>query len=797
VRSLFFLLAILISATLPSQNTFLLSGTVKAQNGELLSDATVLIEELNKYDITNSNGKFYIRGIKPGTYTLQIDFIGFKTLNQKVNISENTTINFSLEEESESLDGITITAKSEANRINQKALTITSLDVKKVQDQALGVEEVLKATTGVVVRQSGGLGSNVNINLNGLTGQAVRIFYDGIPLDVFGNVLQVNNIPVDALARVDIYKGVMPIQVGTDALGGGINLVSAKQYDDNLRTSYSIGSFNTHRFTFSGRKNISNHTSFAINSFFNYSDNNYKMRDILSVVEGEPLPDGTIPLSEERIDAERFHSKHVSGYLEGSVAFKDLSWTDQLELRTTFSTRSDEVQQTPFLVSTAVGEAERESFAFAQLVDYRKSFLNDKLKVRYFGVFSIANDKIQDSTTNVYNWRGEKLTGTRARGSELPGGPTARDADNIGTTHRLNAEYEILKSLKVEASNFYRYAKIEGEDPFGIRIPIGGVELDPNTVPSKFNQNIFGLGLNSKLFNDKLDIQAFYKSYYYNAESIDFLASGATEIPIRSVNDTNSGFGFGAKYDLSATVFLRASFERAVRLPTEREVFGDFIGTVPNFVLRPEKSNNINLGVQYNKRFDNDLYLSLRVDGFIRDQEDLIRITQFGAEGAQFVNEDEVENKGVEFALRIDPFKTLSINGNFTYQSSEIISSGNSSGGSLDKPQVPNIPTLFYNINANYTFENIFNSDNSLQLTWTYLFTDEFSINEVDDIDTANPDFIIPKQNVHNAGIIYNMPTNGLVLSFNVQNVFNELVYDNFRIPRPGINYAFKINYTL
>jgi hypothetical protein len=130
----------------------------------------------------------------------------------------------------------------------------------------------------------------------------------------------------------------------------------------------------------------------------------------------------------------------------------------------------------------------------------------------------------------------------------------------------------------------------------------------------------------------------------------------------------------------------------------------------------------------------------------------------------------------------------LSLSGNFTYQSNIIEETGN---------QVPNIPRLFLNVGARYAFQDAFAKGNTLELFWNYFFTDRFSINEVNDINTANPTFIIPSQNVHNTGAVYRLSDEKWSFSFNLQNVFNAEVFDNFRVPRPGINYNFKVSFSL
>ena len=215
-----------------------------------LPGVTVILKGTTTGAVTDANGRYVIKNVSPGIYTLEVSSLGFIKVSKSIRVTNSgVELNFSLEESVDQLEAVVIQGEYTAKEIEKEPLTIKSLDAQALGDLSLGAEELLKQTTGVVVRQDGGLGGNVNINLNGLTGNAVRIFYDGTPLEVYGGGIQVNNIPVDALERMDVYKGVMPVDIGTDALGGGINLVPKKLNEKFLNTSYTVGSFNTHRFT--------------------------------------------------------------------------------------------------------------------------------------------------------------------------------------------------------------------------------------------------------------------------------------------------------------------------------------------------------------------------------------------------------------------------------------------------------------------------------------------------------------------------------------------------------------------
>ncbi|MEM1219685.1 MAG: DUF2012 domain-containing protein, partial [Bacteroidota bacterium] len=512
------LIILLIPLQFFAQNSFTFSGTVKDSNGEAIPTAYVVLDTDKKYAVTDADGKFTITDVKKGTYSLEISFLGYETFSQSIEINSDTNLEATLAENAELLEGVTVVSQTEATQKNTQPITINSLDFKELKSQALGVENVIKQSTGVVVRQSGGLGSTLNINLNGLTGAAVRQYYDGMPLELYAGSLQLNFIPVDVLDRVDVYKGILPVDIGTDALGGGFNLVPLKRSEDYLRASYSIGSFNTHRFTLSGNYNFNDKISFSAVSFVNYSDNDFEMKNITNIAENL-RPDGTVEsVTEEVIDVRRFHDAFRSSYFEGALSFRDLGvFADFLKVSATYSTRFNEVQQGAFFTGLAVGEAEREGTVYVQRIKYEKSFFKDRVNLSYSGLFTQSEDIVRDSTNNFYNWTGQLVTLNR-NGAELSPFPTARVGDNKGNAHRVTLNVNITDNIKFIASNFYSKTTIEGNDPLGIRINIGdNTDLDPNTIPSVLTSNVLGGEINAAFFDKKLTTIAFFKNYRYDA----------------------------------------------------------------------------------------------------------------------------------------------------------------------------------------------------------------------------------------------------------------------------------------
>ncbi len=770
--------------------TYEVKGVVKDEQGNPIPFVNLVTNDNSLYGTSDKKGMFTISSAKKGAFIFSISALGYKTKKLPFTFPSSALKTIVLQESVENLDGVTVLSKSQSKRQNEQPIAITSLSTKKLESQGLGAEEILKQSSGVVVRQTGGLGSDISINLNGLTQNAVRIFYDGIPIEVFGGGLQINTIPVDALQRIDVYKGVMPVEIGTDALGGGVNLVPRSDTREYLRVSYLGGSFNTHRASLNGRKKLSEHISLGLTSFFNYSDNDYEMRNIETIVPTE------FGVETTTIDARRFHDRHISGSAEVSLRVKDVSWTDNFEVGAGFFTRDDQIQNGIQLLNTAIGEATRTRTTLSAKVDYRKRFLNNKLSLRYYGVLATTNIKTNDSTNVTYNWAGNVI-GPNGTGAEIAPFPTQRDANNLSIAQRLAVSYDLTPTTKITLSEFFRTTAIEGNDPVGPRLNIGGQIVDPNTVPSKLQQNVLGLQLEQRFFDEAFTAQAFYKNYNYLAETIDILQVNATEIPVREVSQNNNGYGMALKYEINDNWFVRTSYERALRMPEESEVFGNFAAIRPNFELRPEQSNNLNLGIDYSTYFNDDTYLNISINGFLREREDLIRLDDFGPESAVFVNEASVDGRGVEASLQVAPFKNLVLSGSFTKQTNEIASVAVDQDNGSIGAEVPNIPNLFFNLGASYKIPNLLKTKDNLEVFWNYFHVDQYSINEVQDIDTANPDFIIPTQRIHNTGMVYTFSETPLSISFNLNNVLNAEVFDNWRVPRPGINYTFKINYSI
>ncbi len=149
---------------------------------------------------------------------------------------------------------VTVTGKrSSAQELQQSAEAVTVVSTRKPKQQAADLGEVLARTQGVNVRRQGGLGSEARVSLNGLQSDQIRYYVDGVPIDLAGYPFGLVNLPVNLTERIEIYRGVVALRFGADALGGAINVVTDQEYETHVGASYHVGSYGVHRTTAAGR----------------------------------------------------------------------------------------------------------------------------------------------------------------------------------------------------------------------------------------------------------------------------------------------------------------------------------------------------------------------------------------------------------------------------------------------------------------------------------------------------------------------------------------------------------------
>ena len=193
-----------------------LKGTVKdKRTGETIPFANITIKQsgvLVTGGTTDFDGNYNINPVNPGVYSVECTFIGYApfTVNG-VNIPAGRpkVLDFQMQEESELLPEIVVTAQEELIEKGKTSDVITAAEIKNSPFRGIG--QLAAMTPGVQQADEGQA-----VNIRGARGSTTVYYIDGVP--VRGNI----ELPREAILQTEVITGGLPAQYG-DATGGVIS----------------------------------------------------------------------------------------------------------------------------------------------------------------------------------------------------------------------------------------------------------------------------------------------------------------------------------------------------------------------------------------------------------------------------------------------------------------------------------------------------------------------------------------------------------------------------------------------
>ncbi len=762
-----------------------IAGKVSDGHAVAIPGATVQLQGTTIGAVTDADGKYRIDNVPAGKYVVEVSSIGYIKTSSEVTVPEagSATLNFSLAEAVAELGEVVVIGKSEATEMREIPFAVGVVDVGPLKVQNLDINQVLNATTGIRIREDGGLGSNFNFSLNGFTGNQVKFFIDGIPMDYFGSSLTLNNIPVNLISNIEVYKGVVPVHLGSDALGGAVNVSTNRSIRNFLNASYSVGSFNTHRASIISQVTAKNGLTVRTNAFFNYSDNSYKVQ-----VE---VPDPVSGKVGEPVSVERFHDGYQSQTVQVEAGVENKKFADQLFVGVLASGNYKEIQ-TGSNMTKVVGEAFTTDRALIPTLKYMKNdVFTDGLSVRVNAVYNLRQAMVVDTVSKIYDWYGNYVyRGIDVRSGEISWDKTEFRFNDESVLTTANISYRIDQNQSVAFNHTYsRYVRV-GEDPISYNAV-------PFSEPNYLTKNISGLSYNLSLLDNKLRTIAFGKLFAMDAltREGDGYSDNQTlrEITASSVE---GGYGVAATYFLAEGIQIKSSFENTYRLPEAYEMFGDGLLVQSNPYLKPETSQNFNIGILGQKIFAK--HEVLFEGGYLfRKPENMIRSAPLAIQSV-YENLNAVKADIFEAGAKYKYAERFNIEVNGSYQ--HIINNQKltATGGEnyLYKDRVPNMPFLFGNAKAGIMFHKIGTESGKLSINWSTLFVEAFYLKWPSQ-GSKKAKYDIPRQLSHSLVASWSFDDGKYNASVACTNLFDSQLFDNFMLQKPGRAFNLKLSYFL
>ena len=725
------------------------TGRVTSTEKETVDFATVYLKGTSFGGATDEKGQYRIKA-PAGEYTLVVSAVGYQTLEKPVTLGdeERLVLNLTIRPDIQQLEEVVVVS-SGVSRVKRSAFNAVAVDATEMQNTAKSLSDVLAKAPGMKLRDA-------------------------------GKALDLNNLPVNFAERIEVYKGVVPVGFGTDALGGVVNIVTNKQRRRwHVDASYSYGSFNTHKSYVNFGQTLKNGFMYEVNAFQNYSDNDYYIDNYITEF-GE---DGSESTDTKKIyHVKRFNDTFHNEAVIGKIGVVDKSWADRLALGFNYSNYYKEIQ-TGVYQYIVFGQKHRKGHSFTPSLEYTKR----NLFTRGLDVVATANYNHNitqniDTATYKYNWLGDrKYTGT-------PGEQSYQNSEskNLNWNATFTANYRISRAhtltLNHVLSTFKRTSRSYVE---------GSNKLSDFSIPKVTRKNITGLSYRL-MPTEKWNLSAFGKYYnQYNRGPVSQSSDGIGDYVSMTQRVSSLGYGAAGTYFILDGLQAKVSYEKAYRLPTTDELFGDEDLEAGKADLRPEKSDNINVNLSYNRQFGkHGLYLE---GSFIyRDTRDYIQRGLDRVGGMSFgyyENHGRVKTKGFNVSARYSYGRWFNVGGTFNntnIRDNERYVAGGTQQESLTYGQrMPNQPYMYANFDATLTWHGLWGKGNVLTLTYDGFYQHDFPL-YWEAFGDASTKSRVPEQLSHNLTLGYSLKNGRYNLSLECRNLTDAKLYDNFSLQKAG-----------
>jgi len=212
----FFLLGI---TFISAQETFTVSGTVQDfHDRTLLQNAKIQMGNYSAF--SDSKGKFTLKNVKKGNYTLSVSHPDCEPFKEQLKIEENLNISLTLEHHAQNIETVTL----HGNHKNNGSMVVKTLDKSDIEKNATeNLGNLLSKISGVSTLKTGN--DIAKPIIHGLYGSRISILNNGVKLaEQEWGVEHAPNVDINNFQHIDVIKGASALKYGSDAIGGVVVL---------------------------------------------------------------------------------------------------------------------------------------------------------------------------------------------------------------------------------------------------------------------------------------------------------------------------------------------------------------------------------------------------------------------------------------------------------------------------------------------------------------------------------------------------------------------------------------------
>jgi len=551
--------------------------------------------------ISNSNGEITLNAtFNQYPYIIRIQTLGFESFLDTIHQFSNKT--FYLTPSQIKLNEFVVTAQYAPGSTEKAVHKIRVIDSEKIEAMgAVNLRDVLTNELNIRLSQDNILGSKMSIQ--GVSGLNVKILIDGVPVigRLDGNI-DISQINLYNVERIEIVQGPLSVNYGTDALGGTINIITKKNQRESLSISSqnyyeSIGQYNT-----TGRIGYrKNKNTISFDGGRNYFDG-WRQNDRAFLVEKPRLADSA-----------RFMDWKPKEQYFGTLNL--LHQFNKLNLNYTGDYFYEQV------MNRGLPRSPYQETAFDDY--YNTNRINNS-----FNLGGPINSKYRISILAAYNYF-QRIKNTFYKDLTTLDQVLSDNPSDQDTTvfHNLMSRGNISSSVDSAKVNYEIGYDIIHETALGIRIKDSKQQIGDYAIFTTLEYNpLKGLTIRPGL---RLIYNTAYKAPIVPSVNMKYVLQN-------NENDKTS-------------IILRGSYARGFRSPSLKELHFYFVDINHNITgnenLKAEQSHNFNVAITgnfFNKKWITDISV------FSNYIENMISLAQSTNTQYSYFNLDRFQSQGIQ-----------------------------------------------------------------------------------------------------------------------------------------------------
>lgn len=537
--------------------------------------------------ITDATGKVSFTSASSGK--LEISHISYLPIIKNITAEKSNTIYMAPLQTG--LDEVVVTGHARPVMASQSVRTIRVIDAQRIEQQAaVNLADLLSNDLNFRVSEDAVLGSQ--LSLQGLSGSKIKILVDGVPIigRLDGNI-DLNQINLNDIERVEVVEGPMAVQYGTDAVAGTINLITKRKATNEVNVNLNGYYETVGRYNFDGSVGIplgkwQGNIGLGRNYFDGYSPDEGG-RDFQWNPKGQYFANASLQRRFKKVMARYrfdFFDENIVNY--GAVG----SMSD-------------------LVVPVDTGGA----WYYPQALDdrYRTIRVNNALYADYY-----PREDMKVKAFVAYNYY------QRQKETTIKNLHTGEESVFPGTDAQDTTVFAMFSSRM-----FYQHDWIPNKLNYQV-----GYDL---SYEENIGQRIAGD------FKDIIDLAIFGTAEYKPVKSLNiqpglrYAYNSRFQAPLIS--------SLALRYQINEKYILRASYGQGFRAPSLKEMYFLFVDENHNILgnegLKAETSNNYQLSLNYSRTYEN-ASVEASVSGFFNDIKNEIRLVSV-------ITPDSTDNRGL------------------------------------------------------------------------------------------------------------------------------------------------------